>query len=184
MYLRLHNATELLILASLLNADDRSWTYYIRLGHQSRGCISPLALPLDPPLKANPVPWKWHLHFQMPWKPNETTWRWSEHTCQWLSDLQLAKNGSKTRRLALCKHPLTCNLQTGNLHIPDLQVKWFMRYEFWSSDFLSSLSFGPVTDGQTHRQTESDAYEPHEPTVYEHRCAQKSQIRNCLTLPS
>ncbi len=47
-----------------------------------------------------------------------------------------------------------------------LYVKWFQSYEFLSSDFLSSLNFGPVTD----IQTESDAYEP---TVHMHRCAQK-----------
>ncbi len=33
--------------------------------------------------------------------------------------------------------------------------KYFLRYELFSS-----LNFGPVTDGQTDRWTESDAYEP------------------------
>ena len=32
-----------------------------------------------------------------------------------------------------------------------------MRYDFWSSDFWSSLNFGLVTAA---RHTESDAYEP------------------------
>ncbi len=40
-----------------------------------------------------------------------------------------------------------------------------MRYELFSS-----LNFGQVTDGQTDRQTQIDAYEP---TVHRHRCAQK-----------
>ena len=42
----------------------------------------------------------------------------------------------------------------------------FLRYEFLSSDFLSSPNFGQVTDDQT----QSDAYEP---TVHMHRCAQQ-----------
>ena len=43
----------------------------------------------------------------------------------------------------------------------------FPRYELISS----RLGFGPVTDIQTSRWTESDGYEP---TVHKHRCAQKT----------
>ncbi len=42
-------------------------------------------------------------------------------------------------------------------------------HDFLSSDFLSSMNFGQVTD----RQTEYDAYEP---TVHTHRWAQKMQL--------
>ena len=40
-----------------------------------------------------------------------------------------------------------------------------MRYELFSS-----LNFGPVTDRQTERQTESDTYEP---IMFKGRCAKK-----------
>ncbi len=65
----------------------------------------------------------------------------------------------------------------GMLNMPFTSFKSCMHkanasIEFWSSDLLSSLNFGPVTDGRTDRQTESDAYEP---TVHKHRCAQKTQ---------
>ncbi len=40
------------------------------------------------------------------------------------------------------------------------------RYELFSS-----LNFGPVTDGETDGQTESDACEP---TMHKHSCAQKA----------
>ncbi len=39
---------------------------------------------------------------------------------------------------------------------------------------LGPVNFGPVTDGQTDRQTESDAQEP---TVHTHRWAQGSKRR-------
>ncbi len=34
---------------------------------------------------------------------NEATCRWSEHSCQWVSNLQLAKTGSKTCTLQMSK---------------------------------------------------------------------------------
>ncbi len=48
-----------------------------------------------------------------------------------------------------------------------------------SSDFLSSMNFGQVTDRQTDIQTQYDAYEP---TVHTHRWAQK-MIRLVTLLP-
>ncbi len=44
---------------------------------------------------------------------------------------------------------------------------FYLPYDFLSSDFLSSLNFGQVTD----IHTECNAYEP---TVHTHRWAQKS----------
>ena len=41
-------------------------------------------------------------------KTNEATWRWSEHTCQWLSDLQLAKAGPKD--LQTCTYQVLTDL--------------------------------------------------------------------------
>ena len=46
-------------------------------------------------------------------------------------------------------------------------------YDFWSSDFLSSLNFGQVTERHTYIHTyytESDAYKP---TMHPHRWVQK-----------
>ena len=62
--------------------------------------------------------------------------------------------------------PQTCNLQTCNFstHIEmtstlkDRTTSSLLKSEFWSSD------------GRTHGQTQSDAYEP---TMHMHRCAQK-----------
>ncbi len=47
-----------------------------------------------------------------------------------------------------------------------LSLRYFLRCDFLSSDLLSSLNFGPVTD----IHTEYDAYEP---TVHTHRWAKK-----------
>ncbi len=52
-------------------------------------------------------------------------------------------------------------------------------YDFFSSDFLSSLNFGQVTSRHTDIQTEYDAYEP---TVHTHRWAQKGNPKNNFKL--
>ena len=77
---------------------------------------------------------------------NEATLCWSVHTCQWLLDLNLAETG-----------PDTCR---------------FKPHEFLSSDFLSNLNCGPVTDFS---QTESGA---NESAMHMHRCAKNRAFGN------
>ncbi len=48
------------------------------------------------------------------------------------------------------------------------ELLYFLRYEL-----LSSLIFGPVTDGQADRRMQSDAYEPNMPKC---RCAQRGLV--------
>ncbi len=128
-------------------------------------------------------------------KQNEATWRWCEPTCLCLEPLFDLGQDDLWRwpmwlltcglQATLCKiqenHFFDMTTLTYDMdlhtwpryhHCSSLYqiwwpyLKWFLRYEFLSIDFLSSLNFDQVTDGQT----ESDAYES---TVHMHRCDQK-----------
>ncbi len=55
-------------------------------------------------------------------------------------------------------------------HGSNYRLELSLRAGFGPVMNYGPVNFGPVTDGQTDRRTESDAYEP---TVHKHRCAQK-----------